>query len=381
MKKRILSALLALMLCMSLTLAVSAEPKAIDFVIDECGYLADAEITILNEQALDIYKETGVGIFFVFTQAASVDEYDIDSIVNGITDYVVMVENDTHWIVYKRGAGEIIGDAEAEALRGVYDETATYVEGVDAFLNAAADYFPRISDAPETIAPELAGGFLFDEANLLSDSEEADLMEKLAQVSGDYNAQIVVYTIGSMNGGNIDSFVDYLYDSQNYGYGANRDGVLLLVCMDPREYRILSNGYAGVAIDPDAISNIGEAIVSDLSDGNYADAFHGFADECVYYLDGYLNGFPFNAGKSMLISLVIGVAAGVIVAFVLKGQLKSVHKQDRAHVYVKSDSMKVTVSNDIFLYRDVTRTKKESSNSSNSGSGGGSARSKGGGSF
>ena len=216
---------------------------------------------------------------------------------------------------------------------------------------------------------------------LLSDSEEADLMEELAQVSNDYNAQIVVYTIGSMNGGSIDSFVDYLYDSQNYGYGTNRDGVLLLVCMDPREYRILSNGYAGVAIDSNAIEDIGDAIVSDLSDGNYADAFHGFADECVYYLDGYLNGFPFDAGKSLLISLAIGAVAGVIVAFVLKGQLKTVRKQDRAHAYVKPDSMNITHSNDIFLYRDVTRTKKESSNSSNSGSRGGSARSKGGGSF
>ena len=381
MKKRILSALLALMLCMSLTLAVSAEPKAIDFVIDECGYLADAEIMILNEQALDIYKETGVGILFVFTQAASVDEYDIDSIVNGITDYVVMVENDTHWIVYISGAGEIIGDAEQEVLRGVYDETATYVEGVDAFLNAAADYFPRISDAPETIAPELAGGFLFDEANLLNDSEEADLTEKLAEVSNDYNAQIVVYTVGSMNGGNIDSFVDYLYDSQNYGYGANRDGVLLLVCMDPREYRILSNGHAGVAIGPDQIDTLCDIVEFYLSKGNYATAFTLFANECEEFLVYYQDGSPFNVGKSLAISLVIGIIAGLIVAFVMKGQLKSVRKQNSARTYVKPGSMQLTYSRDIFLYRNVVRTKKQERVESTSSGSGDTARSKGGGSF
>ena len=227
--------------------------------------------------------------------------------------------------------------------------------------------------------PEFGNGFLYDGADLLTYPEEAELREKLDEVSDAYDVQIVVYTIASMNGGNIDFYLDALYDSQRFGYGANRDGVLLLVCMNPREYRILSNGYAGVAIDSGCIYDIGNMIVSDLSDGNYADAFHGFADECAYYLDGYVNGYPFDAGKTLLISLVIGVAVGLIVVFILKGQLKSVRRQDQARAYVKPGSMKITVSNDIFLYRNVTRTRKESSKSS--GSGGGSARSRGGGSF
>ena len=118
--------------------------------------------------------------------------------------------------------------------------------------------------------------------------------------------------------------------------------------------------------------------MGDLSDGDYAGAFNQFADECAYYLDGHINGFPFNAGKSLAISLIVGVVIGLIVAFVLKGQLKSVHSQSRAQEYVKTGSMHVNLSNDMFLYRTVTRTKKQSSSSSGSG---GTARSKGGGSF
>jgi uncharacterized protein len=163
-----------------------------------------------------------------------------------------------------------------------------------------------------------------------------------------------------------------------FGYGENRDGVLLLVCMDPREYRILSNGFAGVAIDPDDISKISDEIVSNLSDGDYAGAFDEFADECAYYLDGHINGFPFNAGKSLAISLIVGIVIGLIVVFVLKGQLKSVRSQSRAQEYVKAGSMRVNLSNDMFLYRNVTRSKKQNSSSSNSGS---TARSTGGGSF
>ena len=220
--------------------------------------------------------------------------------------------------------------------------------------------------------------FLYDEADLLTPEEEAALLKKLASVSTQYEAQIIVATIASMDGGNIDTYVDYVYDSMGFGYGENHDGVLILVCMDPREYRILSNGFAGVAIDPDDISKIGDEIVGNLSDGDYAGAFNEFVDECAYYLDGHINGFPFNAGKSLAISLIVGVVIGLIVAFILKGQLKSVHSQSYAQEYVKNGSMHVNLSNDIFLYRNVTRTQKQSSGSSGSG---GTARSKGGGSF
>jgi uncharacterized protein len=177
--------------------------------------------------------------------------------------------------------------------------------------------------------------------------------------------------------GSIDTFVEDVYDSMNMGCGENRDGVLLLVCIDSREYRILSNGYAGEAIGIDQIDAISEAIVSNLSDGDYADAFITFADNCAYYLDGYLNGFPFNAGKNLVVALIIGVVAGVIVAFVLKKQLKSVRQQKQANVYTKSDSMQITASRDLFLYREVSKTKKASTNSSGSGS----SRNVGGGKF
>jgi hypothetical protein len=82
-----------------------------------------------------------------------------------------------------------------------------------------------------------------------------------------------------------------------------------------------------------------------------------------------------------MISLVIGIIAGLIVAFILKGQLKSVRKQDSARVYVKQDSLQITYARDIFLYRNVTCTKKQERVESTSSGSGSTARSKGGGSF
>ena len=222
----------------------------------------------------------------------------------------------------------------------------------------------------------VSGADIYDEADLLSSAEETQIAEKLSKIGEQFDAQIVIMTVPTSDG-SIDTFVEDVYDSMNMGYGENQDGVLLLVCMDSREYRILSNGYAGEAIGMDQIDAISEAIVSDLSEGAYADAFSTFADQCAYYLGGYLNGFPFNVGKNLVVALIIGVVAGVIVAFVLKKQLKSVRQQKQANVYIKPDSMQITASRDLFMYREVSRTQKQSSNSSGSGS----SRNVGGGKF
>lgn len=220
---------------------------------------------------------------------------------------------------------------------------------------------------------------LYDEADLLADWEEVQLAEKLANISAQYNAQIIIATVNSTGQVDTDTYLEYFYDSNHFGYGPNRDGVLLLISMEYREYRILSNGYAGVAIDPYTIELIGDAIVNDLSYGDYAAAFDEFADQCAYYLDGYMNGYPFDAGQNFLICLVIGLVIGLITVFALKGQLKSVRKQNQANSYIKSGSMNLTACHDIFLYRNVSRSRKANNNSSGSRSG--SSRSTGGGRF
>ena len=380
MTKRMICAILALVLCFSLAISVSAEEKETAFVVDELGYLTDDGIAALNNLGSVYYDMTGVGIFFVYTKAESLEDYDVEAILNGITDYVIMMENETSWYVHVGGKGEIIDVAAEDALRAAYDADETYVGGVGAYMDAAVLYFPKLTAATEAVAKENEE-FLYDEADLLTDSEETALVDKLTEVSHATNAQIVIATIASMDGGDIDSFVDYLYDSMGFGYGENHDGVLLLVCMDPREYRILSNGYAGVAIGPDQIDTLCDFMETYLPNGHYVAAFNSFADQCGEFLEYYQMGSPFKVGKNLAISLIIGILAGLIVAFVLKSQLKSVRKQDQAHRYVKPGSMTVDMQYDIFLYRTVTRTKKQERVESTSSGSGDTARSKGGGAF
>lgn len=375
MKRTIISLLLVVMLCMSL--AISASAAYVDFIIDSQDVLTDDERTSLNDMAAEIFEDTGVGVYYVYVYgSASVTDYNVHGLVREVTDdYYVMVENDDSWCYFAGGTGEQL---DTDALREAYDNTETYAEGVEAYLAEASLQLTFLDDGSEDGEPAEDNLLVWDEAELLNETEVAQLNSKLESISKKYKAEIRVVTLSSMDGGDIDEFLEYLYDESGFGYGENHDGVLLVVCMDPREYRILSNGFAGEAITSGDIDAIGEAFKSDLSDGNYADAFDTFADKCEYYLDGHINGFPFNTGKNLLICLGIGFVVALIVTGIWKNQLKSVRKQSAANAYVKAGTMQITQSGDFFMYRNVTKTQKQSSSSSGSS---GSSRSTGGGSF
>ena len=111
------------------------------------------------------------------------------------------------------------------------------------------------------------------------------------------------------------------------------------------------------------------SMAGDLGDGNYVAAFNHFVDECEYQINGERNGFPFDFGKNILIALAVGLVVAFIATGVMKGQLKSVRRKAEADNYVKSGSMHITQSSDIYLYRTVNRVKKQTSSSSGSSGG------------
>lgn len=224
------------------------------------------------------------------------------------------------------------------------------------------------------------GAYLYDEAELLTQGEADRLSAKLDAVSQKYQVDVIIATVNSTGSYTADEYVEYFYDSNGFGYGSNRDGVLLLVAMQERDYRILSNGLGADAISMSDIDAIGNEIVPYLSDGEYAQAFDTFVDECEYYINGEINGFPFNFGMNLLTALIVGIVVALVVTGIMIGQLKSVRRQSGAANYTKTDSMHITRSNDFFLYRTVNRVKKETQSSGSSRSGG-SSRNVGGGKF
>lgn len=222
---------------------------------------------------------------------------------------------------------------------------------------------------------------LVDAADLLTAGQETKLLARLDQVSEELLCDVVIVTMDSCEGHSPDDVIEAFYDEYGYGYGSTRDGVVLLLSMAERDWRILSNGFAADAITLSEIDRIGDDIVDELSAGEYYDAFAEFTTLCEREIDGERNGFPFPFGKSLLISAAIGLVVALIATTIMRSKLKSVRSRTEAREYTVPGSMQLTHSNDLFLYRTLDRRRKPEQNTSVSRGGGGGGRNVGGGKF
>lgn len=213
-----------------------------------------------------------------------------------------------------------------------------------------------------------------DGAELVDESDETALLLKLNEISQRQQMDIVIVTTEDLHGyATATECADELYEYCGFGYGENKDGILLLVSMADRDWAISTCGYAIDVFTDDGLDYISDTIVPYLSDGDYAAAFDRFAELCDEYCTQAENGEPYDGRNlpreplSLMwipISIVIGVVIALIVVACMKAKLKTVRYQAAASSYVKSGSMDVSESSDLFLYMTLSRRARPKDNDS-----------------
>ena len=217
-----------------------------------------------------------------------------------------------------------------------------------------------------------------DDADLLSDYEETLLQSRLEKLSDSAEMDTVIVTVDSVGFQSPEEFADDFFDFNGYGRGEKRDGLLLLVSMEESDWWISTRGYAAKVFTDAGLDYIGEQIVPYMSDGDFAAAFEEFAAQCDIFVQQANAGDPFDThnlpkepfevGLSLIIALAIGLIIALLYTGSLKAQLQTVRRQSGASVYVKNDSLKIENARDIYLYRNVRKTVRQTSNSSSGGS-------------
>lgn len=221
-------------------------------------------------------------------------------------------------------------------------------------------------------------GLVRDGAGLLTARAESELEEELERISREHGTDVIVVTVDTVGNRLMDSFTEDYYDSE---FGPDHDGIMLLIAMEEREYRILSNGFGAKAVSNSDIDNFCEHIEPYLRDGDYAAAFRRFARDCDTQLYGEIHGFPFPFGYCLGISLAAGAVIGLAAVLGMAFQLRSTGRRRTAQEYTRSGSFRLTGSSDIYLYRNLTRRPRQDSSSGSGRSSGGSSRNMGGGRF
>ena len=140
-------------------------------------------------------------------------------------------------------------------------------------------------------------------------------------------------------------------------------------------------GYGITAFTDAGLSYIEEKLVSYLGDGEYAEAFNCFAEQCDRFLTQAETGEPYDVDNMpqepfayafwLVVCLAIGFVIALITASIKRSKLTSVVKRTTAEEYMKKGSLNLTVKQDRFINKVVTsRPVPKNDNDSHSGGGG-----------
>lgn len=223
---------------------------------------------------------------------------------------------------------------------------------------------------------------LTDDGNLLSPGEERELLAQLDEISQRQHFDVVIVTASGIPGGqSVRDYADDFFDYNGFGQGGSRDGCLLLISMEERDWYISTRGYGITAFTDAGIQYIGEQMIENgLSDGDYLEAFQAYARLCDDFITQAREGEPYDSGNLpkekipwgfiALIAAALGCGMAFIPVSVMKAQMKPVRSQRDAGDYVQRGSLSLTRSRDVFLYRNVTRTAIPKDDGSRGGGGG-----------
>lgn len=215
-----------------------------------------------------------------------------------------------------------------------------------------------------------------DEAGILSAAEEAALEGRAAQLSQRYDFGLYIYTIDDYRGytgGDIFDAGMAIYDQASLGYGAERNGLLLLLSMERRDYTLLTHGdYSNYAFTQEGREAMTACFLDDFQDNDWYDGFSDYLDEAEEYLEAAEKGQPYtgsslprNSGGriSLPLVLLLPLAVAGVVILVLNAKMKTVAMATQATAYVVGD-LELSRSEDRFTHTTETRTRIEDKSSS-----------------
>ena len=221
---------------------------------------------------------------------------------------------------------------------------------------------------------------LLDDADLLTNSEESQLLNRLKEVSSTWECNVAIVTVDDHDG-TAQEFADDYFDYNGFGADYDGAGILFMISMYDREWAISTSGAAIYAFTDYGQEYLVDNLMDDLSEGDYYDAFMSYANTADELLEMYSNGEPLDVGykppkglMGWLLEIALCVVIGLLVALIpvlyMRSQLKTVKPATNAAYYHSSSGVKITSSHDRFTHKTYSKQPipKESSSGSSGGS-------------
>ncbi|MDY3919129.1 MAG: TPM domain-containing protein [Candidatus Limivivens sp.] len=222
---------------------------------------------------------------------------------------------------------------------------------------------PAVARAEERRLPRLV-----DEADLLTEDEETKLLEQLDEISERQQCDVAVAAVNGLEGKTAEAYADDFFDYNGFGYGEDRDGILLLISMEERDWQLSTSGFAITAFTDAGMEYITEKFQPSLSSGNYSKAFTSYAKLCDKFITQAKSGEPYDVGNMpkgsvdpfwILGDLLLGLLFASIMAGRKKARLTSVRRKTEAEDYAVPGSLMLSQNWERMVNKTVTTRRKE----------------------
>lgn len=235
-----------------------------------------------------------------------------------------------------------------------------------------------------TIAtPALAAENVYDTAEILSSGEVTELSYLASEKLQEDRCGIYIFTAPRSDGDVYDVSTG-LYVDYDLGYGDTKDGVMLYLSMEEREYSLVTFGeYANSVFSNYVLDDISEQFLDDFARDNWYEGFVDYVTACQEHLVSGPAAEPpsdyqYNSGDqyyeythrgpapgAVAAVIIIPIAAALIFCFIMKRKMNTARKKTEARQYICENGVDIRVRQDIFTH--ATRHVQNI----NSGSGGG----------
>lgn len=387
MKKRILSFLFAVIICLFSVLPAFAIIERPLHIFDESNIFTEEEFNELEADACAIEEKYGCTVMYCVTdsvgEGGTYEYCEALFKMQGDPENGILLIHNTGdrkytFCVGKKSEPIFPEDVQDNVLWKAYNEPESYFDSVKAYLDAvkkqlkAAGVSAPADSTTVTVDPNLPQERLLplvvDQADLLSDEEEKQLVARLEEISDRFVLDLAVVTVTDFGGKTPEAFADDFYDYNGYGRGEDADGALIVYKPGAAGQRRLQISTCGKAIDALTDAKI-DSILNGIKDyfinEDYIGGFNAFADQCDDAFE-----IEFNPSVSPFwipICLIIGFVIAFAITKIRTNSLKSVRKKVDASDY--ATGVAVTDRSDVFLYRNVSKTPIPK----DTGSGGGSS--------
>lgn len=220
---------------------------------------------------------------------------------------------------------------------------------------------------------------IFDEADILTETEEYSLQKYMDKVSKEKQVDIVIVTTNDAEGKQPREYAENFYKTHDFGYeDSDGTGLLYLISLDKS---VTGNRELWMTTAKDAKDYFSQSRIDSVLDNIYntltADEelnYYGSCNEFIKGIEKYMNvseSVPVFLTKwysKLGIALVITMIIFFILIFNFGGK-----KTTTAETYLDVNSIKRNIKEDTYMYTKTTKTKIEKSSSSSGSSSGGSS--------